>query len=81
MVPVLPDKHVGAGGLGRGCPQGGVGVDEGSGGEEPPVRDAERPHPAVGAFDVIHEPVDGVVGVGGFIGGGWVLTGPAWGSG
>ena len=46
-----------------------VRVDERHQRQEPVVRDAEDPDLAVGLRDVLHQPVDGVVGVGGVIDG------------
>jgi len=37
------------------------------------VRNSENAHPPVTLGDVLHQPVDGVVGVGGVVDGSWIL--------
>ena len=69
MVEVVAEEHVGWGGLFGGGFEGGMGINEGHGGEPAAIGDAEEAGASIVVFDVFHEPVDGVVGVGGLVNG------------
>ena len=72
VEPVVAAPAIDHGVHGDGDLEGWVRVDEGGQGGEAVVGDAYNSHLAVGLGDVLDEPVDGVVGVGGVVDGGWV---------
>ena len=68
VVGVVAHEEVSHRGFGGGGFDGGMGVDDGGGGEESGVGDAPDSDAAVVVRDVVKEPFDGVVHVGGFVG-------------
>jgi hypothetical protein len=63
VVKVVADEPVGDRRLGRNGPQGGMGLGQRHGRVEARVGNAEDAHAAVVVGHVLHEPVDGIVGV------------------
>ncbi len=67
VVEVVAEPHVGGTRLGARGLERRVRVEQRHRGRPPAVRYAEDPDAAVGVGHVLHEPVDGVVGVGGLV--------------
>ncbi len=67
VISVAAEKEIHNRGLGAGCLEGGVGIDHGGGGIETGIRNADDARFAVVAPDVLEQPFDGVVSVGGLV--------------